>query len=98
MPDKFNVGGPSLVSLIHASQLLDRDNFEVRYFGTTGKDETARRIFDIVRTTPLNTDNYLSFGSRSTPFTDVLSDPSYDGGHGERTFINNIGASWEYSP
>ena len=54
LPDAFNVGGPSLVSLIHASQILDRKYYEVRYFGMTGKDETAGKIFDIVRTTPLN--------------------------------------------
>ena len=28
----------------------------------------------------------------------VLSDPDYDQGHGERIFINSIGAAWEYSP
>jgi len=33
-----------------------------------------------------------------TPSTIVLSDPSYDGGHGERIFINSIGAAWDYTP
>jgi sugar/nucleoside kinase (ribokinase family) len=28
----------------------------------------------------------------------VLSDPVYDGGNGERIFINNIGAAWEFLP
>ena len=40
----------------------------------------------------------MATGTKATPFTDVFSDPSYAGGHGERTFVNNIGAAWEYSP
>jgi sugar/nucleoside kinase (ribokinase family) len=28
----------------------------------------------------------------------VLSDPLFDNGHGERTFVNTIGASWHYLP
>ena len=36
-PEAVNVGGPSLVSLILASQLLDREKFEVRFFGMAGK-------------------------------------------------------------
>jgi sugar/nucleoside kinase (ribokinase family) len=35
---------------------------------------------------------------RPTPFTDVFSDPTYDNGNGERTFVNNIGAAWDYLP
>ena len=96
-PDAFNVGGPSLVSLIHASQMLD-DNFRVRFYGIAGSDSIAEKVFDSVRATPLGIDNYVVSPSRATPSTDVLSDPDYDGGHGERTFINNIGAAWDYSP
>ena len=29
-PDALNVGGPSLVSLVHASQMLDKKDFEVK--------------------------------------------------------------------
>lgn len=97
-PDTFNVGGPSLVSLIHASQMLDHKCFEVNFFGIAGKDDTAEKIFDIVKETPLQTANYLAISKKTTPFTDVFSDPEYSGGHGERTFVNNIGAAWEYSP
>jgi sugar/nucleoside kinase (ribokinase family) len=35
---------------------------------------------------------------KPTPFTHVLSDPDFDNGHGERTFINNIGAAWDLTP
>jgi len=97
-PDAFNVGGPSLVSLIHASQLLNRQEHDVRFFGIAGADETADKIAEILGRTPLNTRNYLRAPGRITPFTDVLSDPEGENGHGERTFINNIGAAWDYSP
>ncbi len=97
-PDAFNVGGPSLVSLIHASQMLGSKGYEVKYFGLSGDDDTARRIFKIVEKTPLNIQNYGRTKIRESPFTDVLSDPDYDNGNGERTFVNNIGAAWEYYP
>jgi sugar/nucleoside kinase (ribokinase family) len=97
-PDAFNVGGPSLVSLIHASQMLGKNKYEVKFFGMAGKDHTADRIFEMVRKTPLNMDNYHTTGKLTSPFTDVFSDPSYDNGHGERTFVNNIGAAWECLP
>jgi sugar/nucleoside kinase (ribokinase family) len=97
-PDAFNVGGPSLVALIHTAQLLDNKDYEVKFFGLSGKDETADKIFQIVSKTPLNIENYRAASSLATPFTDVLSDPDYDSGHGERTFVNNIGAAWDYTP
>lgn len=96
-PSAFNVGGPSLVSLIHASQMLEEEDFEVKYFGISGKDETSDLIFQIIRDTPLNSGNYFPLSPKRTPFTDVLSDPQYNNGQGERTFVNNIGASWDYS-
>lgn len=77
--------------------MLDRQECEVKFFGMSGKDETARKIFDIVRSTPLNIDNYLTTSVNATPFTDVFSDPVYYNGQGERTFVNNIGAAWDYS-
>jgi sugar/nucleoside kinase (ribokinase family) len=97
-PAGFNVGGPSLVSLIHASQMLDKEDFKVKFFGISGKDEIAGLIHNIVNNTPLDTENYLKTSCRQTPFTDVFSDPAFNDGHGERTFVNNIGAAWDYSP
>lgn len=97
-PSAFNVGGPSLVSLIHASQMLENADFEVKFFGISGKDETSELIFRIIKDTPLDTRNFLSSSARVTPFTDVFSDPHYNEGHGERTFVNNIGAAWDYYP
>jgi sugar/nucleoside kinase (ribokinase family) len=117
-PDAFNVGGPSVVSLIHASQLLSKKEFDVRFYGMAGNDVIAEKIFNILNQTPLNTSQYLTTPHHPslslttphhpspslttphlrTPFTDVLSDPDFDHGHGERTFINNIGAAWGYTP
>lgn len=96
-PDSFNVGGPALVSLIHASQMLDVNEYKVKFYGAAGNDKTACKIFEIVRETPLDIENYTII-SHSTPFTDVFSDPAYDNGNGERTFVNNLGAAREYSP
>lgn len=97
-PDKMNVGGPSLVSLIHAAQMLGKEDFEVRFYGMGGNDEHTPQIFDMVQQTPLNIGNYKISTGRPTPTTDVFSDPDYDNGHGERTFVNNIGAAWDFTP
>lgn len=97
-PDTFNIGGPGLVSLINASQLLNKKEFEVRFYGGTGGDDTAALIDKMVKKTPLNIDHYHKISEKRTPFTDVLSDITYDNHQGERTFINNIGAAWDYHP
>jgi sugar/nucleoside kinase (ribokinase family) len=98
VPDAMNIGGPGLVSQIHASQLLGNKDFEVKFYGSLGKDEIANTILNKVKNTPLNISNYQKIGQRASPFTDVLSDPQYDNGNGERTFVNNIGAAWDYLP
>ncbi len=97
-PEAFNIGGPGLVSLINTSQLLNKVDFEVHFYGGTGDDDTAVLIDQMVRKTPLNIDHYRKISEKKTPFTDVLSDITYDNHQGERTFINNIGAAWDYSP
>jgi sugar/nucleoside kinase (ribokinase family) len=97
-PDAFNVGGPSIVAMIHAGQILDRSGYDVRFYGMSGQDETAGRIRSMLSRTPVDITNYLSTGLHATPFTDVFSDPDHDNGHGERTFVNNIGAAWDYLP
>jgi len=97
-PDAFNIGGPGLVSLINTAQLLNKEEFEVHFYGGTGDDETARQINQMVLKTPLNIERYCKISKKKTPFTDVLSDITYDSNQGERTFINNIGAAWDYTP
>lgn len=97
-PDSYNVGGPSIVSLIHTSQLLNTNDFIVKFYGAAGDDQTSERIFKSLQNCPLNTEHYYVFDERYTPFTNVFTDPNYNQGQGERTFVNNIGAAWDYTP
>jgi len=96
-PVTLNIGGPSIVSLIHAAQMLVDSPAEIFFYGSKGCDEGAAFIENRLQKTPLKTGKYKIAG-QYTPFTDVLSDPDYDHGHGERIFINNIGAAWELYP
>lgn len=97
-PDAMNLGGPALVALIHAAQMLDPGQFEVRFFGGMGEDEAANYVREMTGKTPLDMANYRPVSDRATPFTHVLSDASHDNNRGERTFINHIGAAWDYTP
>jgi len=96
-PDTSNLGGPSVVALIHAAQLLAGSDTSVSFYGARGADATAVKMIEILRRTPVDTKGYRVVPGQS-PFTIVLSDPGYDGGHGERTFINNIGAAGNFGP
>jgi sugar/nucleoside kinase (ribokinase family) len=93
-PVAINIGGPSVVSLIHAAQLTQQLPVEVWFYATRGADEGGKFIEEMLAKTPLKR-GLLKIGSQYTPFTDVLSDPAYDTGNGERIFINNIGSAWE---
>jgi|SRR5665647_400053 len=96
-PDKINIGGPSIVTLIHAAQMLDSTNCTCRFYGCGGKDEDGEFLLSALSKTPVSIENYKRTG-KVTPSTVVLSDPEFDHGHGERIFINSIGAAWDYSP
>ncbi len=94
-PEALNIGGPSIVSLIHTAQMLEGYDAEVYFYGCKGSDEGALYIEKKLQKTPLRIGKYKT-SEKHTPFTDVLSDPEYDSGHGERIFINNIGAAWDF--
>ncbi len=94
--DNFNVGGPSLVSYICAAQLLANESIDIRYYGAFGNDDKSKVLLDLLRKLPLKTDNITLFEAE-TPYTTVLSDPDFNGGKGERTFINNIGVAALYN-
>ncbi len=96
-PDKKNIGGPSIVSLIHAAQLTDPENCEVRFYGRGGNDDAGKYLLSSLQKTPVVLHDYR-LTENITPSTVVLSDPGYDNGHGERMFINSIGAAWDYKP
>lgn len=97
IPDKISIGGPSIVALIHATQMLEGTNFDCRFYGCGGKDEDGDFLLSSLNNTGVNIENYNLLG-KVTPSTIVLSDPDFDHGHGERIFINSIGAAWDYSP
>ncbi|MCF6332038.1 MAG: carbohydrate kinase family protein, partial [Draconibacterium sp.] len=96
-PDKKNIGGPSIVSLIHAAQMTDREHCEVRFYGRGGNDDAGKYLISALQKTPVVLHDY-QLTENITPSTVVLSDPVYDNGHGERMFINSIGAAWDYLP
>lgn len=96
-PDKVNIGGPSIVSLIHAAQITYGLEREVRFYGCHGSDETGKFLLSSLQKLPVEISHFKQIGDL-TPSTDVLSDPTYDNGHGERVFINSIGSAWDYSP
>jgi sugar/nucleoside kinase (ribokinase family) len=79
--DKINIGGPSIVSLINLAQLTDKEHCEVRFYGRGGKDEIGHYLLSSLKKTPVVLKDYKLIDNR-TPSTVVLSDPSYDNGHG----------------
>jgi sugar/nucleoside kinase (ribokinase family) len=93
--DSRNLGGPSVVSLAHVAQVRSGD--EVCFFGVRGNDETGNLVEKALARLPFKK-NSLSIREGATPRTDVLSDPRYDNGHGERTFINLLGAASRFGP
>ena len=99
-PDARNLGGPSAVSLAHAAQILagkKSNSFAVRYFGACGNDNTAYTIKEKLAALPFADASMVQKncpGSR----VDVFSDPRYDNGCGERTFVYRRGAQDEFRP
>ena len=95
--DKENIGGPCVVALINASQLAYKES-EVSFYGCRGDDEVGVGLLEKLSQTRLDLSHYRIEKNSETASTSVLSDPNYDNGHGERTFVNTIGASWNYLP
>jgi sugar/nucleoside kinase (ribokinase family) len=95
--DKINIGGPSVVTMIHVSQLTDNKKCEVHFYGRGGNDPNGRYLLSALNRTPVFPNNYKLIDNR-TPSTIVFSDPSFHDGLGERMFINSIGAAWNYRP
>jgi len=95
-PISSNIGGPAIVSIINAAQLLG-ENAEINFFGAIGNDTIAKDFLKLLEKTPVSSRNFTET-SGLTAFTDVLGDSSFDNGHGERCFINNIGAAGHYRP
>ena len=92
-----NVGGPSVVSLVHAAQMLEGEGITVAFHGATGGDEIGRELRERLARTPLDVSRLEARPGR-TPSTFVLSDPNWDGARGERCFVNEIGAAGDFLP
>lgn len=97
IPDVSNLGGPSVVALVHCTQLLVGTGIGVQFHGAVGDDSQGAQIRSFLQRTPLNYDLKTFLGQYS-PSTVVLSDPSQHAGKGERTFINTLGAAAVYGP
>jgi len=95
--DKENIGGPCVVALINAAQLAHKESV-VSFYGCRGDDEVGVGLLDKLNQTNLDLSHYRVEKGSETASTSVLSDPDHDNGHGERTFVNTIGASWNYLP
>ncbi len=96
-PDSSNIGGPGIVPVIHAHQVKQNPDIRYRFAGVLGRDENGRRFTGLLRKAGFSSGDY-SESNLPTPSTDVLSDPNFNGGRGERTFINTIGAAGAYGP
>ncbi len=95
-PASRNLGGPSIVALVHAAQLLNGAGVPVSFHGIRGEDTIGDELAGIVSRTPLHWDRYVQRPGE-TPFTHALSDPRYADGAGERSFVNSVGVAAEFS-
>lgn len=95
--EKINIGGPAIVPLIHASQMINRHSCEIRFYGRGGNDKIGEYLLDALKSTPVILKDYKLINN-ITPSTVVLSDPQHESGQGERIFINAIGSAWDYDP
>ena len=95
-PISSNIGGPAIVSMINAAQLLGNDA-EIKFFGALGDDPIGKEFLGLLAKTPVDDANFMIVNGL-TAFTDVLFDPDYENGFGERCFINNIGAARNFEP
>jgi sugar/nucleoside kinase (ribokinase family) len=69
-PDKINIGGPSIVSLIHVAQLVDNETCEVRFYGRSGNDDAGRCLLASLQKTPVILHDYKLIDNQ-TPSTFV---------------------------
>lgn len=96
-PDRVNLGGPCIVALLHASQLLHGPGFKMRFHGARGNDEAGRFIGSFLKHSAIGLEHYLVKPGQ-TPSTTVLSGTVARGSYGERAFINDLGVAADYSP
>ncbi len=96
-PDARNLGGPAIVALIGAAQLLHGRGIRAHMYAARGDDRTGEEIGALIGRTPVSTERLVTLRGAS-PSTIVLSDPRHHGGKGERSFINVLGAAGSFTP
>lgn len=96
-PDVVNLGGPAVVALVHAAQMLFSEDVEVAFYGAVGKDNDSRHVYSALEATPLRFE-LKKIEHKGTATTDVFDDPTQRKGKGERSFINTIGAAGYFGP
>jgi sugar/nucleoside kinase (ribokinase family) len=94
-PDAVNLGGPAVVALLNMAQLLSEREEDVKtaFWGVIGGYQAGKQLQSFLSRSPI-TEVHMKPVSLATPNTVVLSDPNYNT-HGERAFINTIGAAAE---
>jgi sugar/nucleoside kinase (ribokinase family) len=90
--DSTNLGGPGVVSMVHASQILTREGWECTFYGALSNDSGSQVLKDFLNKFPL-TCSMEQINNTVIPSTIVLSDPGANQGAGERTFINRLGSA-----
>lgn len=94
-----NIGGPAIVALIAVSQLLGNKAVHISFSQFYGNDENGQFILKKLKNSaPDISLSHYSEVQESSAETLVLSDPDYDNGEGERTFINTIGSAGLFTP
>ncbi len=96
-PDVENLGGPAVVALLHAAQILWDLQVQVTFYGAVGNDHLAQMVRSTIEKTPLKHE-FKTVMDKGTPTTEVFDDPTRRNGKGERSFVNTIGAAWDYTP
>jgi sugar/nucleoside kinase (ribokinase family) len=96
-PEKLSIGGPGIVSVIHAAQMTEGKGISFRYYACGGQDENGNFLLSSLKKMPVNIEHYHLLKEASTPVDIVLSDPNYDDNNGERIFVLSMGAAWNYT-
>ena len=96
-PDASNLGGPGVVALVHASQVLGSLGWECTFFGALSNDPGSRELNSFLSNFPLKS-SMTKIKDTVIPSTIVLSDPTARDGAGERTFISRLGSADLMSP
>jgi sugar/nucleoside kinase (ribokinase family) len=94
--DTKNLGGPAIVAMVGAAQILEESDGELEFYGALGDDAAGREIASFVEASPVKA-HFKTVAGKPSASTVVLADPDAKGGKGERSFINTIGAAGSFS-